>query len=60
VRAILESLKNYGMMVADNGPEWAVSVAPDERIPLLHTELRKVKGSDFEVVTPPPGYTPPG
>jgi hypothetical protein len=58
-RAILEALKRYGMFVADNGIEWAVSVAPDERIPVLHTELRKVKGSDFEVVTPPPGYTPP-
>ena len=22
-------------------------------------ELRKVRGSDFEVVTPPPGYVPP-
>jgi hypothetical protein len=60
VKTILEALKRYGMFVADNGIEWAVSVAPDERIPLLHTELRKVKGSDFEVVTPPPGYTTPG
>jgi hypothetical protein len=59
VKTILEALKRYGMLVADNGIEWAVSVAPDERIPLLHTELRKVKGSDFEVVTPPPGYSPP-
>ena len=58
VKAILEALKKYGMFVADNGIEWGVSVAPDERIPLLHTELRKVKGSDFEVITPPPGYTP--
>ncbi len=59
VRAILEGLKTYGMLVADNGIEWAVSVAPDERIPVLHDELRRVKGSDFEVVTPPPGYRPP-
>jgi hypothetical protein len=59
VKTILEALKRYGTLVADNGLEWAVSVAPDERIPLLHTELRKVKGSDFEVVTPPPGYSPP-
>lgn len=59
VRIILEALKRYGMMTADNGIDWAVSIAPDERIPVLHEELRKVKGSDFEVVTPPAGYTPP-
>lgn len=58
VRTILEALKRYGMLVADNGIDWAVSVAPDERIPVLHEELRKVKGSDFEVVVPPPGYVP--
>jgi len=52
-RTILMALKRYGMMVADNGIEWALSVAPDERIPVLHEELRKVKGSDFEVVTAP-------
>ncbi len=59
VRAILDGLKRYGMFVADNGIEWAISVAPDERIPVMHGELRKVKGSDFEVVTPPVGYKPP-
>lgn len=59
VRTILEGLKKYGMFVADNGIEWAISVTPDERIPDLHRELRKVKGSDFEVVTPPPGYKRP-
>ena len=59
VKAILVGLKRYGMFVADNGIEWAISVAPDPRIPDLHAELRKLKGSDFEVVTPPPGYKPP-
>src|SRR5262245_20469636 len=59
VKVILEALKTYGMIVADNGIEWAVSCAPDERIPVLHEELRKVKGSDFEVVTPPDGYKAP-
>jgi hypothetical protein len=59
VQAILKGLKKYGMMVADNGIEWAISVAPDPRIPVLHDELRKIKGSDFEVVTPPAGYKPP-
>jgi hypothetical protein len=53
VRAILTALKRYGMFVADNGIEWAISLAPDERIPALHEELRRVKGVDFEVVIPP-------
>jgi len=52
-RAILKGLKQYGMFVADNGIEWAISVAPDERIAVLHEELRRVKGSAFEVVQPP-------
>ncbi len=59
VKAILEALKKYGMFVADNGIDWAVSVAPDPRIKDLHAELRKVQGSAFEVVTPPAGYEPP-
>lgn len=53
VRPILVALQRYGMFVADNGIEWAISVAPDERIPVLHEELRRIKGSDFEVVVPP-------
>jgi hypothetical protein len=57
-KIILEALKTYGMLVADNGIEWAISVTPDDRIPELHDALRKVKGGDFEVVTPPDGYKP--
>ncbi|WP_020469273.1 hypothetical protein [Zavarzinella formosa] len=49
VQAILKGLKKYGMFVADNGGDWRMSVAPDERIKGLD-ELRKIKGSDFEVV----------
>lgn len=45
--------KKYGMLVADNGIDWAISVTPDERIPVLHEELRKGKGPDFEVVEAP-------
>jgi hypothetical protein len=52
-QAILKGLKKYGMFVADNGIDWAISVAPDERIPVLHGELRKVQGAAFEVVVPP-------
>ena len=53
VQAILKGLKKYGMFVADNGIDWAISVAPDPRIPALGEELRKIKGSAFEVVVPP-------
>jgi hypothetical protein len=53
VQAILKGLKKHGMFVADNGIDWAISVAPDERIPVLHEELRKIKGSAFEVVQKP-------
>jgi hypothetical protein len=60
VQAILKGLKKYGMFVADNGIEWAISVAPDPRIKPMDEELRKIKGSDFEVVQAPPGYRPPG
>jgi hypothetical protein len=51
VRAILKGLKTYGMLVADNGGEWRLSIAPDARIKGLD-ELRKLKGSDFEVIIP--------
>ncbi len=53
VQAILKGLKKHGMLVADNGLDWAISVTPDERIPVLHEELRKIKGADFEVVEAP-------
>ncbi len=53
VQAILKGLKTYGMFVADNGIEWAISVAPDPRIPVLHEELRRIRGRDFEVVVAP-------
>ena len=53
VQAVLKGLKKYGMFVADNGIDWAISVAPDPRIPDLHEELRKIKGADFEVVLAP-------
>ena len=52
-QAILKGLKQYGMFVADNGLDWAISVAPDPRIPVLHEELRKVPGLAFEVVIRP-------
>jgi hypothetical protein len=51
VQAILKGLKKYGMFVADNGGDWRISVAPDKRIKGLE-ELKKLKGSDFEVIQP--------
>jgi hypothetical protein len=52
-RVVLNALKRYGMMVADNGSSWYISGAPDPRWSNddLHT-LGRVKGSDFEVVDP--------
>ena len=50
-RVVLEALKRYGMIVADNGSDWYVSGAPDPRWSNddLHT-LGRVPGSAFEVV----------
>lgn len=51
-RAILQSMKTYGMFVADNGSNWYVTGAPDERWnnDKLLSELGSVKGADFEVL----------
>ncbi len=51
-KAILTALKTYGMFVADNGSNWFLSGAPDDRWDndRLKGELRQVKGGDFEVV----------
>jgi hypothetical protein len=59
VQAILKGLKKYGMMVADNGIDWAISVTPDPRLGNMHDELRRLHGSDFEVVEAPKGYKRP-
>ncbi|MCG6862230.1 MAG: hypothetical protein LJE70_13290, partial [Chromatiaceae bacterium] len=50
-RVILEALKTYGMMLADNGSAWFLSGEPDERWDNddLH-ELHQVTGADFEAV----------
>ncbi len=52
VQVILQALKKYGMILADNGASWFISGAPDERWnnDVLVPELRQVKGSDFEAV----------
>ena len=50
-RVILQALKTYGMILADNGSPWYISGASDRRYndDDLHG-LGKLKGSDFEVV----------
>ncbi|MBV8798417.1 MAG: hypothetical protein JOY77_12110 [Alphaproteobacteria bacterium] len=51
-KVILQAMKTYGMFVADNGSNWYISGAPDDRWNNDHlvSELRQVTGSDFEVV----------
>ena len=51
-KAILKALQKYGMIVADNGSNWFISGAPDERWNnnTLVNQLREVQGSNFEVV----------
>jgi len=48
---ILQALKTYGMMIADNGSSWYISGAPDSRWSDddLHN-LTTLTGADFEVV----------
>jgi hypothetical protein len=50
-RAVLQALKTYGMLVADNGSSWYITGAPSPHWSNddLHT-LGRVHGSDFEVV----------
>ena len=51
VRVILQALKTYGMMLADNGSAWYLSGVPDERWDNdVLREIKQVKGSDFEAV----------
>jgi hypothetical protein len=50
-RVVLQALKTYGMILADNGSSWYISGVPDPRWSndALHT-IGAIKGSDFEVV----------
>jgi hypothetical protein len=51
VRVILRAMKEYGLVLADNGSPWYVSGAPDPRWDndVLH-ELHQIPGSAFEAV----------
>lgn len=50
-RVIINTLKQYGMILADNGSDWYISGAPDERWnnDALHA-LGEIRGRDFQVV----------
>lgn len=50
-RIVLQALKTYGMIVADNGSNWFISGAPNKgwSNDALHT-LGRITGADFEVV----------
>ena len=54
-RVVLRALKLYGMLLADNGSPWFISGAPSRgwNNDDLHG-LRRVRGSDFEVVDTSP------
>lgn len=50
-RVILQAMKTYGLILADNGSNWFVSGAPDPRWDdAALNKLKKVPGSAFEVV----------
>jgi hypothetical protein len=50
-RVILEALRRYGMIVADNGSNWYVTGASDPRWNDTDLDqLKAVPGSAFEVV----------
>ena len=50
-QAVLQCLKTYGMILADNGSDWFISGAPNPKWndDELNT-LKRVKGSDLEAV----------
>ena len=51
VQVIMQAMKTYGLILADNGSAWYISGAPDERWnnDVLH-ELKSVPGFAFEAV----------
>jgi hypothetical protein len=51
VRVILQALKTYGMMLADNGSAWYITGAPDSRWnDEILGQLKRVTGADLEAV----------
>jgi hypothetical protein len=51
IQVILTAFKRYGLIVADNGSDWYVSGAPDERWDNdMLRQLKEIPGSAFEAV----------
>ena len=51
IQVICAGLKRYGMIIADNGSDWFISGAPDERWDDdALRDLRQITGDAFEVV----------
>jgi hypothetical protein len=49
---IVRAMQKYGLILADNGSDWFVTGVPDPRWDdeLMHDELARITGDDFEVV----------
>jgi hypothetical protein len=60
-RVVLQALKTYGMILADNGSPWYISGASDPHFDDddLHA-LGRITGADFEVVDAGPSALRPG
>jgi len=51
IQVVLVALKDYGMILADNGGPWFISGARDSRWSSgINSEFRRLHGSDFEAV----------
>ena len=51
IQVILIALKKYGMIVADNGSDWFISGAPDDRWDDdILGELKSIQGYNFEAI----------
>ena len=51
VQVILQAMKTYGIILADNGSNWFISGAPDERWDNnVLNQLKTIPGSNFEAV----------
>ncbi len=51
VQVILRAMKKYGLILADNGSDWYLSGAPDERWDNdVLRQLQQISGSNFEAV----------
>jgi hypothetical protein len=62
-KIITTAMKRYGLVLADNGSSWYISGESNDAwgpaMDALLSNLRKVKGSDFEIVKTGPVIIPP-